>query len=299
MEIRYIKDFIMMAEYEDLFETSEQLFISQSSLSRHIKSIEEELQIQLFDRGARNMKLNAYGEIFLKYARQIVQLDEACKAELGHEEVKKANVLHISSLSASVGYGITDLLESFNREYPEYQISIHEADSDTNWERLRRYESDFAFVLEYNEDHTGVERLRIAKDHLVAVVRRDHPFAALPAISAHTIGSEPIILYDKSNFLHRYCISLFERDHVKPFVAATAFRGENMIDLVEHGMGIALLMNMDVHELENDKTVVLPVEPQRDIIVNLVYRNGMKFRQIDREFLECAEAHIRERVMEE
>ena len=69
MEIEYIKEFVVLAETENYLEAAESLFISQSTLSKHIKIIEKELDVQLFDRTTRKVHLNKYGKMFLKYAK--------------------------------------------------------------------------------------------------------------------------------------------------------------------------------------------------------------------------------------
>ena len=68
MEIEYIKEFVVLAETENYLEAAESLFISQSTLSKHIKIIEKELDVQLFDRTTRKVHLNKYRKMFLKYA---------------------------------------------------------------------------------------------------------------------------------------------------------------------------------------------------------------------------------------
>ena len=74
MEIEYIKEFVVLAETENYLEAAESLFISQSTLSKHIKIIEKELDVQLFDRTTRKVHLNKYGKMFLKYAKEISHL---------------------------------------------------------------------------------------------------------------------------------------------------------------------------------------------------------------------------------
>lgn len=74
MEINYIKEFVVLADKRNYMEAAESLFISQSSLSKHIKALKTEIGFMLFDRTTRKIKLNEYGETFLIYAKQIVQL---------------------------------------------------------------------------------------------------------------------------------------------------------------------------------------------------------------------------------
>ena len=74
MEIDYIREFVVLTETENFLEAAERLFISQSSLTRHIKSLEEDLGMQVFDRTTRKVTLNNFGKLFLPYAKEISRI---------------------------------------------------------------------------------------------------------------------------------------------------------------------------------------------------------------------------------
>lgn len=74
MELNHVKEFIALTKTENYLEAAENLFISQSSLSKHIKSLEAELGTTLFDRTTRQVKLNEAGKVFLKYAQQLIDM---------------------------------------------------------------------------------------------------------------------------------------------------------------------------------------------------------------------------------
>ncbi len=293
MELEYLKDFIVMAEYEDLFEASERLYVTPSSLSRHLRSIEDEVNVELFERASRKMKLNRYGEIFLDYARQMVQMDEACRKHLHNEQERMGNVLHVASLGMTKEDAISEALRKFMKQYPEYQVRVHEEDTFKNWDQLYRMESSFAFVMEHERSHVGVERLCFGSDMLAAALHREHPLAARQVLTAHALREESLLLFEKRSYMYQISMSIFDKERVKPRVAATAFRGENLLNLAARKMGIALLMRefaeKHIAEHENEALVVLPIEPELRLEVNLVYRSGgeKNRRAIERAFLEC------------
>lgn len=67
MEIDYIREFVTLADVGNYMEAADILFISQSTLSRHIKSIEEDLGAPLFDRTTRKVVINDFGKIFSSF----------------------------------------------------------------------------------------------------------------------------------------------------------------------------------------------------------------------------------------
>ena len=76
MEINYLKEFVVLAQTGNFMEAAEMLYVSQSTLSKHIKSIEVELGVSLFDRTTRKVTISKYGQLLLPYAQQIAELQE-------------------------------------------------------------------------------------------------------------------------------------------------------------------------------------------------------------------------------
>ena len=68
MEIDYIREFITLAQVQNYMAAAEESYISQPSLTKHIKAIEMELGVSLFDRTTRKVHLNQFGRTFLPYA---------------------------------------------------------------------------------------------------------------------------------------------------------------------------------------------------------------------------------------
>ena len=72
MELNYIREFVFLANINNFQEAADALYISQSTLSRHIQSLENELQNKLFDRTTRSVQLSEFGKFFLPYAQELV-----------------------------------------------------------------------------------------------------------------------------------------------------------------------------------------------------------------------------------
>lgn len=73
MNTSYFREFTVLAEVKNYWEAAERLYINQSTLSKHIKSMENELGILLFDRSTRHVELTRYGKALLPYARSITR----------------------------------------------------------------------------------------------------------------------------------------------------------------------------------------------------------------------------------
>lgn len=93
MKIQSLREFLTLSRVKNFNVASEQLFLSQPTLSRHIKEIEEELGVPLFLRSTRQVELTEYGKYFLPYAKRIVSIEEVYTEGLAqlrrNEQVKE------------------------------------------------------------------------------------------------------------------------------------------------------------------------------------------------------------------
>lgn len=296
MELEYVKEFIVTAKNCNFSESADALFISQSTLSRHIRSLEESLGYDLFERTARKIKLNRHGEIFLEYAKQMMQVHEECLYALENE--MDGDMVRVATFSSSGKYHMLDIFAKFREDNPDYQISIFEADSLYNLEKVRKGECDFAFVLEQEKETEGFEVLRLTKDELVLIVPKDHIMARQSQICARDLCGVPVMMPGKNTYVHRLCMKLFEQEKCDPNVAFTSYRSENIIKMVEKGMGIALMLRKSAQEYMTQDMVLILIDRGFEVNVSLAYRKSLEKRRINQRFLKCVKEVAEKFVVE-
>ena len=168
----------MLAETGNFFETSEKLFISQSSLTRHVKAMEEELGAHLFDRTTRKVKLSRYGHLFLQYAREISRIQYEYNTAFFNELQGVHGIVRVGSIPSMVPYKITDVLAQFQRENSAFSLEIIEEDPYQLVKMLRTGQCDFAFIREANDADNEFNKLPYAADVLVALTPKNHSLAS-------------------------------------------------------------------------------------------------------------------------
>lgn len=289
MELKYIREFVSLAETNSFFETAERLFIASSSLSRHIKALEEELGVPLFDRTTRKVTLNRNGRLFLPYARQFVRIEDECAAAF-EEEIRYAQgSINIGSIPMMEAYRITDILRQFRQSNQNVSINIHEGDSLQLTQMLKREEIDFAFVRNRNVSMEGFETVPIAQDHLVAVLPRTHRLAGCESIPIDGLENDSLLLISKNSFMYRLCTDLCRRAGFQPRVVFTSQRAENLMALVQQGTGIALLMQKPIAPILPDDLCLADIEPRVTTTVFLAYLKEHRLTSAARRFLDlCA-----------
>ncbi|MDS0525554.1 LysR family transcriptional regulator [Clostridium sp. SHJSY1] len=285
MEMNYIKEFVVLAEVGNFSEAAEHLFISQSSLSKHIKSIERELGVPLFNRSTRKVKLNEFGQVFLPYARQITNIqNEYTEAFFNKLENTKKSIT-IGSIPSMAQYNITDVLAEFKRNNNNITLNVIQAESDKLEDMLYENICDIAFIREVNDVNNLFTKLPYTSDTLVAIFPINHPFAKYKTISLEQLKSENFLLLPQDTILHNICKTSCKHKGFDPNIIFTDHRVENIIDLVVKGMGISLLSKKLAIYLFNPNISIVDISPSIYSHISLCYKKNTKLSVITNLFL--------------
>ena len=286
MELKYIREFVSLAETSNYFETAERLFITTSSLSRHIKALEEELGMPLFDRTTRKVVLNRHGRLFLPYAKQFVKIDDDCTMAFEEEAMYSKGAIGIGSIPMMKAYGISDILRQYRQSNKNVIININEADSTPLAEMLRKSEIDFAFLRNRHISVDEFDTIPIAEDHLVAVLPKAHPLAKQKTITIDQLENEALLLISKNSVMYKLCTDLCRAAGFQAKVVFTSQRAENLIELISQGTGIALLMSKPIAPILPEDLTRVDIEPRVTTTIFLAYLKNRKFNTACKRFLE-------------
>ncbi|RIW32036.1 LysR family transcriptional regulator [Bacillus salacetis] len=124
MELNWLRTFITAAHYTNFRKASEVLFISQPSVTVHIKQLEKELGVSLFDREGRTLKLTEAGRIYLNHAQKLIGFYEE-----GITELQSYSQGYTSKLTIAISPLIADnvlpyVLKQYLKKHPEVEISV-------------------------------------------------------------------------------------------------------------------------------------------------------------------------------
>lgn len=271
MELNYIRHFVVLAETGNYLEAADILFMAQSSLSRHIKSIEEDLGAPLFDRTTRKVELNEFGRAFLPYAKKMVEIQEEYGRVLQGCLNGMTSTLTVASIPAMTHYNITDVLAGFQEANPGYRLNIVEADSTQTFQMLEEKKCECGFVRDAQGLPKEIKQVEFTTDHLVAVLSLAHPLAKEDFVTLEMLEGEKFLFLNKNTTMYSICYNACRKAGYEPDVAFTGLRGENLIDLAARGMGVALLTKKPIEHLADSRVVLVDVVPTVATTISLVY----------------------------
>ncbi len=302
MDVERCKEFVVLSQTRNFLEASEQLFISQSSLSKHVKSLERELGVTLLNRSTRHVELSPAGRVFLPYAKRIARDGYELQVALHDQQENERNILDIGSIPVMVPYGITEILSIFERTNVSTRLQLFEGDADELKEMLRKGKLELAFIREWDGDaskDTGDEEFStvpFTDDHLVAVLPNDHPLATRDHIGLGDLANEEFLLLPEGSVMHALIMDACAVEGFVPRVRYQGKRAENIIDLVRRHMGVSLLMRRPVGYLARNGIDVslVEVEPTITTQIKVYYRRDSQLSPDAVKFLEYV-AHFSRR----
>lgn len=289
MDTSYFKEFVTLAETGNFMEASDNLYMAQSSLSKHIKHLEVSLGVQLFERSTRKVRLSDHGERFLPYARQILSLQEQYKAHVEAEMKLLYTSLSIGSVPFMSPYHTMDVLSCFRKNNPNCQLNLLEGRPTEVLEMLQNKECQIAFLPESAIPEEKYHKISFAKDHLAAILPNTHPYAKRNSLCLEDLKNETFLFSGKK------CSSTYQlfEDGCKQagFIPNEKFMGyppEQLLHLVEQGLGIIIIARTPAERFANAMVSIVDITPELHTNVCLVYPKNTPLTLAGKQFLESA-----------
>ena len=276
MDIDYIHEFVVLVDTGNYMEAADKLFLTQSSLTRHIQKLEADLGVLLFDRSTRHIELNKYGNLFMPYARQISQLQKEYTTTFCNELNRERGTIRIGAIPVMAQYQITDILARFQQENRNFMLDIQEADSLKLIQMLRDEEIDFAVIRESDDASSAFCKIPITQDTLAALMPAGHPLAVKDHIELKQLYRDSFLLLGRDTFMYSLCVRECRSAGFEPHIAFTSNRVDNIIGLVSKGMGVGLLTKRPVMSANHSEIAVVDILPAITTTISLAYLPGKK-----------------------
>ena len=292
MDTQRCREFVVLAQTCNYLQAADQLFISQSSLSKHIKALERELGVELFSRTTRRVQLTDHGRVFLPFARKLASTAHDAEVALSYATDNERRILDIGSIPVMVPYGITGLLHRFEKEHVNVRLRITEGEADQLKDMLRNRTLDLAFIRKWDGDasrdgdDTEFATSEFAEDRLAAVLPAGHPLAMRPSIRLSELANEEFLLLPKGTVMNALITDACAVEGFVPEVRYRGTRAENIIDLVGRGMGVSLLMRTSASYLTRSGVSIVDLEQP---IVTRIMLYRLRDREPSPEALEFLE----------
>lgn len=191
MELRMLRYFLEIAREENMTRAARRLHVSQPTLSKQMKDLEEELGKKLFRRGSAGIRLTDEGMLLRKRAEDILAMADRTADEFRALDAVTGGDVYIGCAESSRVRYLADIVHSFRRDYPRLRYHILSGDTAQVTERLERGLLDFAVIVE-PPDLQRYSYIELpAADTWGVLMRRDCPLA-----EKRTVTADDLVGYD-------------------------------------------------------------------------------------------------------
>jgi DNA-binding transcriptional LysR family regulator len=266
VELRHLRYFVAVAEMENVSRAAMQrLHVSQPSLSRQIRDLEDEIGVQLLERTAKSVRLTDAGRAFLEEARAILKQSEEAVRKIRVIAGKMQAELHIGDWPLATAPTMPTLLRAYQRAMPNVNVKVHDWPVEKNIAGVRDGRLHLAIILPPLKAH-ALDELRFEPLVMVRVclaVSCEHPLAKKQSVSLVDAAKEPFVGLTSEDYPHyrEHLDAIFARVSDKPRLVAEHDGWAGVFSAVSAGTGVALGSDMFQYSF-NDRVKLLRLTPE-------------------------------------
>jgi LysR family transcriptional regulator, salicylic acid-responsive activator of bsdBCD len=297
LDIRHLKYFITIVEEGKISQAAKRLNISQPPLSLHLKQLEIELGVTLFERHTRKLIVTEEGMLFYKRAKELIELLTGTIEEVKELSEGTKGILSIGTISSLGAELLPEKIREFQLYYPDVQFQVWEGDTNRIMELLENRIIDVG-IVRLPIDNKIFEKIHLPEEPIVvAMSSKWNSYGDGPSIRLSELEEKPLMLLRRQQGTSMYNQDIYTVDAVKTAFINSGFEPKiicessdimTLLTWAHHGIGIALVPRSAINLIPNTqlifKEIVCP-----SIIASpsaLIWLKGRYLSSISRKFME-------------
>lgn len=274
MELRVLRYFLAIAREGSITKAAEILNVTQPTLSRQIKNLEDELSQQLFIRSSHNVSLTAEGMVLRKRAEEILDLAHKAKLELHHAQDTTSGEIYIGGGETHGMRLIAKVIKDMQKHYPKVRFHLYSGNAENVTERLDKGLVDFGILIQPS-DLSKYDSISLpVKDIWGVIMPKDCELAHKKSITKKDLIGLPLICSQQGIQItssHNQFINWFGSDFNKLNIVATYNLVYNAALLAEQGVGYVLSLDKLIDNMDNH-VCFRPLAPSLESNMDIVWK---------------------------
>ena len=292
MDLARLRVFQAVADEGSFSRAARALFLSQPAVTQHIRALEVELGVPLFDRLGRRTTLTPAGESLAQHGPHIlgpVRVAEAAAREAGGEA---SRTLRLGVSETLATYVLPPLLRDMQKRLPDTELRLTVADSAELLGALLNNAIELAFWFR-EAAHPQLEQRQIRSEPLVWVLPPNDPRGHADRLAPGAFQRRRLILRRSNSAARRVIQTLLERENAFPTDVLEMDNLEAIKRSVEVGFGVSIAPRSAVQrEFEDGRLCVVPVDlADATITSSWAHYAGRRLSAPARAFVDVLEAH--------
>ncbi len=243
IKLEQYKVFYTAAICGSFSEAAKQLFITQSAVSQHIRSLEEELGVTLFARGRKGAKLTAYGELLFGYARRSIEEIENAESLFSRMKTLDEGSLRIGAGDTITRHFLLEKLAKFHNTYPGIKIEIVNRVTEEALSRLYAGKVDIAFIsLPIDpKKFNGITIHKTGTLHDIFIAGDKYSHLKNKTLSMPEIASLPLVMLEPKSNTRKTTDEYFSKFGIKLNPEFELGSHDLLVDFASKNLGIACI----------------------------------------------------------
>ena len=284
MELRVLAYFLAVAREQSISAAADFLHLTQPTLSRQLKNLEDEFGKQLFIRGNRKVTLTEDGVYFRKKAEEIVTLAHRTEAEMKNTGQTIAGDIYIGAGETDAIGNIVRVAHELQKQFSGIHFHIISGDTADLTDRLDKGLFDFCLLLG-EIDQSKYEYLSLPyTDTWGVLMRKDSPLAEKEAIEAQDLWEKPLILSRQTLHVPQF-MRWFEKPVAELNITATYNLAFNASIMAREHMGYVLTLDKLINT-EGTDLCFRPLSPKQTVGMVLVWKKYQPQSKAAEKFIE-------------
>ncbi|NMM94419.1 LysR family transcriptional regulator [Bifidobacterium oedipodis] len=291
MNLRVLRYFLAVVEEESITGASDILMISQPTLSRQLRELEEELGKQLFIRGSRTITLTPEGELLRDRAQEIIELTDRTSTEISTMSDEIAGDVYIGAGESHAMRLLGQVTHDLREQHPRIRCNLFSGNAVAVSDQLDNGLLDFALVS-MPADTAKYDYIELpATDTWGLLMRKDSPLAEQKSIMPADLDGLPVFVSSQPKVTNE--LSGWQGTNTERLnVIGTYNLLYNAAMMVSEGVGYALCFDQIANTSEESNLCFRPLEPRLNVRHALIWKNSRTFSRPAAVFLDALRARL-------
>lgn len=271
-----VKTLLTVVQTGSFTKAAEVLNLTQPAVSHHIRQLEQEFGIKIFQKGKKSLSVTPEGEILLKYAGRITAIENNCRQALEDHRTKTRH-LNIGITRTAGENLMTQVLALYCSEHTQTHINVYTDTIQNLYTKLGLYELDLAIVEGILPD-SHYRSVLLDTDYLCLIVAPEHPFAARQSVLLSELKREKLILRPPMAGT-RVLFESFLMSHGETISNFNVIMEMDNIAMIKNLVSMNLAVSVIAHsacreELRSGRLAAVPIEnANMTREINMVYHH--------------------------
>jgi DNA-binding transcriptional LysR family regulator len=258
MELRELISFYHVARLRSVSKAARRLELGQPTVTTHLRKLEEEFGITLFDRIKRPIQLTSDGTAFLELVSPIVLAVDALKTHMDYSEGRGAFV--VGAYPDLVMHHLPRAIQPFRSRYPDVRIRLIARSYVPLIQLVKAGEVDLAVCSPPPSDDPSLEYKSLFQSNVVLITPPDHALLQTHPVQLHNIAQYPLILSGPESLTRQKVEQALKSHGLSCEVVLAVDNTESIKKYVEIGMGVAITSDFTLHPEDHHKLGVVRLD---------------------------------------